>query len=107
MSDTSEVERRAALLIAILGEDAKPVADELASGDSFRVAAVKPEGNVTQTMLDRAKFINDLATIFDDDKIVSEIATDLTVSTIRDVALHYDKERLAKITPATRSVSPV
>jgi hypothetical protein len=96
-ASAAAVERRTALIVAVLGEAVKPIAPELASDDPSRVAAVKPDGNVTQTMLDRAKLVNQLSKMFDDDKVVTEIATDLTVSTVRDVALHYDKERLAKI----------
>ena len=96
-ASAAAVERRTALIVAVLGETVKPIAPELASDDPSRVAAVKPDGNVTQTMLDRAKLVNQLSKMFDDDKVVTEIATDLTVSTVRDVALHYDKERLAKI----------
>jgi len=104
MSTFDSVARREALIVAVLGEDVKSIADELASDDPSRVAGIKLAGMITQALLDRAKLVNQLSTIFDDDKTVIEIATDLTVSSIRDVALHYDKDRLAKLHGGAASV---
>lgn len=105
MSNTSDsVARRETLIVAVLGEDLKPIAAELASDDPSRIAGIRPEGNITQAMLDRAKLVNELSKIFDDDKTVIEIATDLTVTSVRDVALHYDKDRLAKLHSGAASV---
>jgi hypothetical protein len=101
-TEGAAAQRRSNLILAVLGDDAKPVAHALASNDP----AVKLAAKVTQPTLDGAAFVNDLAGIVDDDRVVIAIGKDPDVSTIRDVALKYDRNCLTKLLPSRASVYP-
>jgi hypothetical protein len=104
MSSDAAEKRRADLIVSVLGKDAEPFAESLASNDPSHIAAVKPTGNITQATLDRATFVSNLAGIIDNDQVVIAIGKDPSVSSVRDVALNYDKDRLSKLLPSKPSV---
>jgi len=79
-------------IVSILGDNAREAADAVVDGNSTLPATATP---AEQALLPRVQFINSLCVLFDDNyDVVGPIAKDQSVSTLRDVALKYDKDTL-------------
>ena len=84
-------------IVSILGNNANEAANAVVNGSpmSTKVAPAEKE------LLPRVEFINSLCALFDDNySVVGPIAKDPEVSSLRDVALNYTEDALAKILKA-------
>jgi hypothetical protein len=92
------MERRIDLLNSVLGEDGKTISTQLRrdNGD-FPTTVAKLKDTLPAETLQRASLVHSLGAISQDKDIVSTIANDPEITTLRDVALHYDNTKLAAL----------
>ena len=81
-------------IVSILGDNAREPAEAVVDGNSTLPANAPP---AEQALLPRVEFINSVCILFDDNyDVIGPIAKDQDVSTLRDVALKYDKNALSQ-----------
>ena len=93
------MERRIDLLNTVLGgEDGKKISTQLRidKGDLPTTIATLKD-TVPAATLERASLIHSLSAISLDEGIVSTIANDPEITSLRDVALHYDNTKLVAL----------
>jgi len=93
------MERRIDLLNTVLGgEDGKKISTQLRidKGD-LPTTIAKLKDTVPAATLERASLIHSLSAISLDEGIVSTIANDPEITSLRDVALHYDNTKLVAL----------
>jgi hypothetical protein len=91
------MERRIDLLNSVLGgEDGKKISTQLRhdNGD-LPTTIAKLKDTLPAATLERASLIHSLSAVTLDKGIVGTIANDPEISSLRDVALHYDNTKLA------------
>ena len=92
-------------IVSFLGDDAKEAADVVIDGNSTLPSTATP---AEQALLPRVKFIDSLCIFFDDNyDVVRAIAKDPNVSSLRDVALNYDQNALARVIGSPPAVEAV
>jgi hypothetical protein len=93
------IERRIDLLNSILGgEDSKKISTQLRNDNGDLLATIaKFKDILSAATLERASLIHSLSAITLDKSIVGTISNDPEITTLRDMALHYDNTKLAAL----------